>query len=194
MVTFTLSQRIWEFAKSHAICAMRANMPNACKLLILMCQCAKKHVKVPQLCQFFNLVCQCVESVPIFKLDMVTCQTTCQFFILASQNIPKGIWIFQTFLLQNVERNFNTLLLYKNFYIILDIGGIAQWLATCTWKPKALSSSLLLAICRGEVSAVMTQLIPKCEAGGSSSEEIRKCPPSSPAVLCFVNVHERKPR
>ena len=127
---------------------MRANMPNACKLFILMCQCAKKHVKVPQLCQFFNLMCQCVESVPIFKLDMATCQTTCQFFILASQNIPKGIRIFQTFLLQNAERNFNTLLLYKNFYIILDIGGIAR-LTTCTWKPKALSSSLLLAICRG---------------------------------------------
>ena len=29
--------------------------------------------------------------------------------------------------------------------------------------------------------------------GGSGSEELMKCPPPSPAVLWFVNVHERKP-
>ena len=30
--------------------------------------------------------------------------------------------------------------------------------------------------------------------GGSGSEELKKCPPPSPAVLWFVNVRERKPR
>ena len=29
--------------------------------------------------------------------------------------------------------------------------------------------------------------------GGSGSEELMKCPPPSPAVLWFVNAHERKP-
>ena len=32
-----------------------------------------------------------------------------------------------------------------------------------------------------------------CEAGGSDSEELNKCPPPSPAVLSFVNGRERKP-
>ena len=33
-----------------------------------------------------------------------------------------------------------------------------------------------------------------CEAGGSGSEELKKCPPTSPAVLWLVNVSEKKPR
>ena len=32
-----------------------------------------------------------------------------------------------------------------------------------------------------------------CEAGGSGSEELKKCLPPSPAVLLFLNVPERKP-
>ena len=32
-----------------------------------------------------------------------------------------------------------------------------------------------------------------CEAGGNGSEELKKCPPPSPAVLWFVNICERKP-
>ena len=52
----------------------------------------------------------------------------------------------------------------------------------------------LLAMCRGELSAVIARLMSNCEAGGSGSEELKKCPPPSPAVLWFVNVCERKPR
>ena len=33
-----------------------------------------------------------------------------------------------------------------------------------------------------------------CEAGGCGSEELKKCPSPSPAVLWFVNGCERKPR
>ena len=33
-----------------------------------------------------------------------------------------------------------------------------------------------------------------CEAGGSGCEELRKCPPSSPPVLLFVNGRKRKPK
>ena len=55
-------------------------------------------------------------------------------------------------------------------------------------------------MCRGELSAVISQLImSKCllsvkrvEVGGS--EEIKKCPPPSLAVLWFVNGRDRKPR
>ena len=41
---------------------------------------------------------------------------------------------------------------------------------------------------------VIARLMSKCEAGGSGSEELKKCPPPSPAVLRFVSVRERKPR
>ena len=43
-------------------------------------------------------------NVPIFHFD-----------------VPKGVPIFQTFLLPNAKGNFCALLLYKKFYIILDI-------------------------------------------------------------------------
>ena len=33
-----------------------------------------------------------------------------------------------------------------------------------------------------------------CEAGGSGSEKLKKCPPLFPAALWFVNGCERKPR
>ena len=33
-----------------------------------------------------------------------------------------------------------------------------------------------------------------CEAGASGSEELKKCPPPSPAVMWFVNIRERKAR
>ena len=57
MVTFTLSQSVWEFTKLHAIYAMRAsvvcvptwqrrNVPNACQLLIFTCQRANKRANV----------------------------------------------------------------------------------------------------------------------------------------------------
>ena len=41
----------------------------------------------------------------------------------------------------------------------------------------------LLAMCRGELSAVIARLMSNCEAGGSGSEELKKCPPPSLAVL-----------
>ena len=34
----------------------------------------------------------------------------------------------------------------------------------------------------------------RCEAGGSSNEELKICPPPSPAILWFVNVCKGKPR
>ena len=49
-------------------------------------------------------------------------------------------------------------------------------------------------ICRGELSAVISRLMSKsvCEAGGNGSEELKKCPPPSPAVQWLVNIRERK--
>ena len=53
----------------------------------------------------------------------------------------------------------------------------------------------LLAKCRGELSVVITRPMPKClEAGGNGSEELKKCPPLSLAVLRIVNGREGKPR
>ena len=53
----------------------------------------------------------------------------------------------------------------------------------------------LLAMCRGEPSAVITGLcLSVCEAGGSGREELNRYTPPSPAVLWIVDVCERKPR
>ena len=51
----------------------------------------------------------------------------------------------------------------------------------------------LLSMCNDELSAVIVQLMSKCLwSGWSGSKELKKSPPSSPAVLRFVNVCERK--
>ena len=49
-------------------------------------------------------------------------------------------------------------------------------------KGSRFDSSSPLAMCRGELSAVAAQLS-VCEAGGSGSEELKKCPTPSPKVL-----------
>ena len=54
------------------------------------------------------------------RANVLTYQTACQFSIWCA-NVPKGVQIFQTFILQSAKGNFYTLLLYKKFYIILDI-------------------------------------------------------------------------
>ena len=68
------------------------------------------------------------------RANVLTCHTACQCFSLACQraktradfstwraNLPKGVPIFQAFLLGNAKWNFYTLLLYRKFYILLDI-------------------------------------------------------------------------
>ena len=49
------------------------------------------------------------------------------------------------------------------------------------WIKNLIKQSPLLAMCRGELSEVIASSV--CEAGGSGSEELKKCPPPSPAVL-----------
>ena len=66
--------------------------------------------------------------------NVPTCHKTYQCFNLVCQrakrrtnistwraNVPESVPIFQTFILRNAKGNFYTLLLYKKFYIILDI-------------------------------------------------------------------------
>ena len=48
-------------------------------------------------------------------------------------------------------------------------------------------------MCRSELSAVIAQLISKCEASGGGSGELKKCPPPFPSVLRFVNGREKNP-
>ena len=70
-------------------------------------------------------MCQCA-CMPTFHFYVSTCQWTCQCakrhasVSTGRTNLPKGVTIFQTFLLRNAERNFYALLLYKKFLIILD--------------------------------------------------------------------------
>ena len=125
MDTLTLPRSVWEFTKSLAIRVMlarvayvptcqRPNVPNACQLLMFMCQRAYKRANVPKVCQLFNLACQRAKSLLIFQLGVPTSETACQFFISVFR-------FFQIFLLRNAKGNFYTLLIYKIFYIILDI-------------------------------------------------------------------------
>ena len=80
--------------------------------------------------------CQCAKSVSTsyFKVSLsqptnnvLTCHTACQCakwrvkFWTWRTNVPKGVSIFQTFLLRNAKGNFYTLSLYKKLYILLDI-------------------------------------------------------------------------
>ena len=73
------------------------------------------------------LSCQRAKSVPGSHFHVRTCQKTCQRTIRRANvsiwhaNVPKRVPIFQTFLLWNAKGNFYTLLLYKKFYILLDI-------------------------------------------------------------------------
>ena len=85
----------------------RACVPKACQVLILTCQSAKNVPTCHKACQCFNLSCQCAKR----RANFSTWRT----------NVPKSVPIFQTFLLRNAKGNFYTLLLYKKFYIILDI-------------------------------------------------------------------------
>ena len=91
--------------------------PNTCQLLIFTCQRVNKRANVPKVCKLFDLACQRAKSLTTFQLGV---QTTCQFSFCCA-NVPKGMPNFQTFFLRNVKGNFYTLLLYKKFYIILDI-------------------------------------------------------------------------
>ena len=82
-------------------------------------------------------VCQRAKSVPISCLYVPKCQKTYQHAIRRAnvsiwcanvpnrvpifQRVPKGVPTSQTLLLRNAKGNFHTLLLYKKFYIILNI-------------------------------------------------------------------------
>ena len=91
------------------------------------CQRAKR---VP-ISHFYVSTCQRAKSTPIIQLGVPTCQR-CANFSTWRANVPNGVQffisayqravpVFRTFLFRNAKGNFYTLLLYKKFYIILDI-------------------------------------------------------------------------
>ena len=109
MVTFTLSQSIYEFAKLRVIRAMCASM-----VYVATCQSAKpmptshflranKRANVLKVCQLFNLVCQHAKGEPIFQL-----------------RLPKGVPVFQLF--------FKIIFRFLNFLIILNICKLQEYL------------------------------------------------------------------
>ena len=109
MVTFTLSQRVWVFAKLPAIRAMRAKV-----FYVPTCQ----HAKRLSTSHFFVPACQSCASFSTWRADLPIGVPIFHFW---RANVPTGMQIFQTFLLQNAKGNFYTLLWYEKFYIILDI-------------------------------------------------------------------------
>ena len=70
---------------------LRANVPRACQILIFMCQPVNKAANISS-------------GVPVFQLGVLMCQMVCQF---AKHS--------------NLTKNFCTSLIYKKFYITLDI-------------------------------------------------------------------------
>ena len=103
-----ISMKKLDFAKS---CAMDACMPmrymwqRTCVPVWFTWQ--STCMPTCQVCQVFIFRCQCATRHANFSTWWA--------------NVPKSIPIFQTFLLWNAKGNFYTLLLYKTFYIILDI-------------------------------------------------------------------------
>ena len=83
-----------EFTKSRVI--------RACIPTWAMCQrdCVPAWFTCQRACQLLIFTCQLSYGVPLFHL---------------------GVPLFQTFLLRNAKENFYTLLLYKKFYILLEI-------------------------------------------------------------------------
>ena len=71
--------------------------------------------------------CQRAKSVQNSHFYVPMFQETCQRAIrranvsTSRDNLSKDVPIFETFLLRNAKGNFYTLILYKKFYIILDI-------------------------------------------------------------------------
>ena len=112
MVTFTLSQSVWEIVKSRAIRAM-------CAIVVYVPMC-KRAKRVP--------TCQRAKGVPIIQLGMWACQRRANFLPWCTNRVPifhfgvpKSMPNFQTFFSQNSQGNFYILLLYKKFYIRLEI-------------------------------------------------------------------------
>ena len=105
LVTFALSQSVWQFGKSRVIRTMCANVPNAGQLFIFTSQRAKKHTNVPKVCQLFNFACQLAEGMPIFQL-----------------RLPKGVPIFQLF--------FKIIFQFFNFLIMLNICKFQEYLGS----------------------------------------------------------------
>ena len=112
MVTFTLSQSVWEIVKSRAIRAM-------CAIVVYVPMC-KRSKRVP--------TCQRAKGVPIIQLGMWACQRRANFLPWCTNRVPifhfgvpKSMPNFQTFFSQNSQGNFYILLLYKKFYIRLEI-------------------------------------------------------------------------
>ena len=73
---------------------------------MLSCQRGSR-ANVPETCQLLIFTCQCA--------------IWCAYFSVWHANVPKGVPIFRKFLLQNAKGNWYSLLLYKKFWIILDI-------------------------------------------------------------------------
>ena len=68
-------------------------------------------------------VMTCKRCANVANVVKLACQRAkqCANFSFWHANVPKGLPNFQTFFLRNAKGSFYTLLLYKKFYIILDI-------------------------------------------------------------------------
>ena len=134
MVTFTLSQRLLEFAKSHAIhimcarvvyvptCQMHANFSFLHSNVLINMSTSQKcasdstwHVNVPKACQFLNFTCQ------------------------------NGITIFQSF--------FKRIFQFLNFSIMLNISKFQELMGNSRkfiWQNKEFKFSHLYNFIKGE--------------------------------------------
>ena len=92
---------------------------------VLTCQRAKSvpasHFYVPinvPTCQFFNLACQHAKACQYFNLACQRVEWRANFSTWRA-NVPKGVPIFQTFLLRNAKWNFYSIKNSTFYYILL---------------------------------------------------------------------------
>ena len=110
-VVFSGFALLFEFAKSPAM--------HVCVPTCWLPRCA--NVFGP------SVAYQRAESMSTSHFYVPTCKKSCRRALRRSNistwhaNVPKSVLVFQTFLLRNAKGNFYNLLLYKKFYIILDI-------------------------------------------------------------------------
>ena len=96
--------------------AIRACVPtwSTCQRACVPARFTCQRSCVPKACKLLIFTCQRVIQRPNVLTWRASFSTWCI-------NVPKGVPIFQAFLLRNAKWNFYTLLLYRKFYILLDI-------------------------------------------------------------------------
>ena len=100
------------------------------------------------------------------------------------ENTKKFYCVTHFFVANSFTLSWRRFLSYRNCRLVVSV---ANWLATCTRKPKVLDSSQ--PMCRGELSGVITRVMSSvCEAGGSGRVDLKRNSLNLPLLSCKSGV------